>query len=143
MDDRVVIEGSEDEAAGLPTILADLVRGNLQARPGRARVLDRMRGAVTVTAGSGEEAVGATLVFGDGRMRVRPGADPSVPVGVTGTFEGILGLSRIPMAGALPHPFKAATWAFAGAMRRGEVRIRGLPRAPGRLLGLLRLVSVD
>lgn len=142
MSERVVVEGTEEEAAGLASILAELVRGNLAQRPGLGSVLDRLHGEVAITAGQGGEAVGATLAFGNGLLRVTPGADPSARVAVNGTFEAILGLSRVPMAGALPHPFREGTRAFLRDLRRGDVRIRGWARAPGRLLGLLRLVSV-
>lgn len=141
--DRVVIEGTEEEAAGLASILAELVRGNLAADPSRAALLDRVSGEVAVTAGEGDEAIGATLAFGDGRLRVRGGADPAARVGVTGTFEAILDLSRVPVGPCgLPRPFAPGTRDLLGRMRRGEVRLRGALRAPGRLLALMRLVSV-
>ena len=143
MIDSVLIEGTEEETAGIASILADLIRGNLERWPERGRVLDRLEGIVSVTAGEGEEAVSATLLFGRGCLRVRPGADPAARVRVCGTFDAILGLTRVPMAGAFPHPFHEGTRAFLRQWRRGEIRITGLWRGIRLLLGLQRLVSVN
>jgi len=142
MDDRVVIEGTEDEAAGIASILAELIRGNLAQRPELARLLDRLSGAVAVTAFSGDDVVGATLVFGGGQVRVKTGADPEVRVRVTGTFDAILGLSQVPMMGSLPRPFREGTRQFNRNLRRGDVKIKGWFRGYRLLPGLLRLVSV-
>jgi ketosteroid isomerase-like protein len=142
MDERVVIEGTEDEAAGIASILAELIRGNLARRPELARLMDRLSGAVAVTAHSGDDTVGATLVFGGGQVRVRTGADPEVRVRVTGTFEAILGLSQVPMMGNLPRPFREGTRQFNRYLRQGDVKITGWFRGHRLLPGLLRLVSV-
>jgi hypothetical protein len=142
VEERVVVEGGEDEVAGIAAILAELVKGNLAADPDRARLLDGLSGDVAVTAGEGEDAVSTTLSFGEGRLRVRAGADPNAPVAVTGTFEAILDLSRVPVLCGLPRPFAPGTRALLGRMGRGEVRLRGAFRAPRRLLAVLRLVSV-
>jgi hypothetical protein len=97
---------------------------------------------VAITATSGDDTVGATLVFGGGQLRVRTGADPSVRVQVSGTFEAILGLSQVPMMGSVPRPFREGTRQFNRNLRRGDVKITGWIRGYRLLPGLLRLVSV-
>lgn len=141
MDFHVTLDDPRDEG-GLAVVLADLVRGNLDRHPKRADLLRRMRGAVSLVAEDGDESTPATLLFDGAGVTVRPGLDPSAAVEVRSGYEGIIGLSLVPVRLGLPVPWTRPTLDLAAALLRGRVRVRGMATNPGLVLRLLALFSV-
>jgi len=142
MVDALVTVYGDAEEAGLAGVLADLVRGNLDREPRRARLLTCMLGTVGIVADDGHEKTEATLIFDRRGMAARPGLDPNADVVVRGTYETILGLSLVPMAGILPLPWRSETRDLLMAMLAGVVGVKGAASNPLLLLRLLGLVSV-
>ncbi len=143
MNDSVVLDDPTGEG-GLAAVLADLVRQNLEQNPGRRGLLDRMRGTVVIIASDDGESTTAHLAFDGGRVRLGPG--PAAPAALTihGSYDGILGLSTVPVCptSGLPIPWKPATRGLVAALARRSLRIDGLFRHPLLGLRLLALVSV-
>lgn len=132
----------EDEDAGLAAILAELVRGNLEADPARERFLRGSCGSVGIVADDGTESVEATIVFDGASLIARSGLDPRADVIVRSSYEGVLGLSRVPMRGMLPLAWRREALDLVRAMARGDLKVTGLWFNPRLVLRLLALVSV-
>jgi len=64
----------DDDASGMATLLADLLRDNLRDFPGRARVAARTRGQLVLTAS--DRGLSVTLAFASGEIRVSDDALP-------------------------------------------------------------------
>ena len=141
MSERVVLVDPEGEG-GLAAVLADLIRTNLEQHPDRARILDSMYGRVEITADDGTESVTAALDFREGRLSVSPGKIDCPDVRVKGGYEGILGLSTVPMCGLLPAIWKAPGWVLVDGMLKGRLDVTGMAFSPLLVLRLLALVSV-
>lgn len=70
--------GQPGEAAGMATMVAELVRANLADSPGRSRVARKARGSVVLLAE--DRALGVTLTFGDEQVVVDASAAADAPV---------------------------------------------------------------
>lgn len=111
----VELEGGDD-ASGLASMLADLLRDNLRDFGGRAKIARLTRGSVVFRAA--DHDLDVTIQFLGNRIVVRDGAEPGVTI-VAGPWLAMAQLC----SGQLP-PFKA--------MRGGELDItpgRSLPTA--------------
>lgn len=73
---RVVLRDGDD-ASGMATMLAELLRDNLRDFPRRARVAARTRGALVLTASDRDLSI--TLSFGRDGIEVADGALPGAP----------------------------------------------------------------
>ncbi len=71
----VLVDG--DEASGMATMLAELLRDNLRDFPRRARVAARTRGALVLTASDRDLSI--TLSFGPDRIEITDGALEGAP----------------------------------------------------------------
>ena len=78
---------------------------------------------------------GERVVFRDGIIGI-----PNLMI--RGGFEHIGDLSRMEAIGALPDPRGAVNKALFAAMRRGELRVHGLPQALPLLLGFSDVMHV-
>ena len=143
MSDPVVLDDPTGEG-GLAAVLADLIRQNLEQNPGRLGLLDRMRGTVVIVASDEGESTTAHLVFEGGRVRLGPGPASPAALTIQGSYDGILGLSAVPVCPTLgvPIPWKPATRGLVAALGRRTLRIDGLVRHPRLGLRVLALVSV-
>jgi hypothetical protein len=133
----------EGEDAGLAAMLAGLVQGNLEADPGRARYLKGNRGVIGVVAADDSDQVEATLAFDGTALRARPGLDPDADVVVRASYEGILGLSQVPMRGLMPLAWRPEVREMVKSLATGKLKVSGLFGSPKLVLRLLALVSVD
>lgn len=117
----VVDDGAEGLAAMLGALLAAAAED-----PAKARVLDRMRGTVTIEVPDAEVTVG--LRFGNGTCRVSPGAIPGSAVRIEMPADVLMGFSTIPLRYGLPSPLAPEGREFVRRLLRREVRIGGLVR---------------
>jgi hypothetical protein len=113
----------DPEAGGLAAMLAALLASAVE-RPDKAKVLDAMRGTVTIAVPDAEVEVG--LRFGEGTCRVYEGALPRPTVRIVMPSDTLMGFSMIPLLGGLPSPLAPEGRAFNLALLKREVRIDGL-----------------
>ncbi|MCW5837491.1 MAG: hypothetical protein KIS78_34180 [Labilithrix sp.] len=160
---RLAIElapGAEDNA--FATMLADLVRQNLESKPHKRRDFDALDGKIALVADDADVAL--TLEFTPARFPARPrlfgGARPGgdggrltlhdgikgVPdVAVRGSADSIMALSNVPLVRPLGLPLPTDRPSFdvlRGMVRSsftGELRIYGMF---GNILLLSRLTRV-
>jgi len=134
--ERVVVT---PEADGFATMLADLVRQNIETHPRRASLLDGVRGAVNVRAVDAEVTAG--LVFGSGRLTVGMAATkPALSIECDSTT--LMEMSGVPLWLGRPDVRTTQGRALIGKILKGEVKVRGMLAHPRLLTRLQKLLSV-
>jgi len=134
--ERLVVRGP-GELNLLGRFMRALLLGLLKD-PGRVRTVEKMKLSVAIQPpGHPEEAV--TMTFSGGRVTLESGAAPGVDIAITSEVAMLIRLARVPAGPAalrflLTHEGRS----LVAAMRRGELRIRGIARHP---LGMLRFSS--
>ena len=122
--------GAEDN--GFATMLAELVRQNLEAKPHKKADLAAIRdAAVALVADDADVAL--TLRFQNGRVTIFDGIQGIPDVTVRGTAETIMAMSNMPMTKRLGLPIpargdaagKELVRSVLRALRSGELKIYG------------------
>ena len=137
--------GAEKNA--FATMLADLVRQNLESKPHKRKDFDHLEGAVALVADDAEVAV--TLDFARGSLVVHDGIKGVPDVTVRGTSDAIMALSNVPLTRplALPLPTDRAALdvmrEMVRATRTGDLRVHGLFRHFAMISKLTRVMSVN
>ena len=144
------------------TMLADLVRQNLESKPHKKKDFDTLDGTVALIADDAD--VSLTLEFkasrrggrlfgrskrSRGSLTIHDGIKGIPDVAVRGSADAIMGLSNVPLTRpfALPLPTDRmsldATRSMLQAMRTGDLKIYGLLRHMGLMSRLTRVMSVN
>ncbi len=133
---------------GLASMLANLVRQNLDAKPHKKEDFARLSGAVAIVADDADVAL--TLLFERGTLVIEDGIVGIPHVTIRGPSEVIMALSNLPLATplGLPIPSRGDTEAaravatVLGAVRRGELHVYGMALHPGLVMKLTRVMSI-
>lgn len=137
--------GAENNA--FASMLADLVRQNLESKPHKKKDFDALAGTVALVADDADVAL--TLEFKNGALVLHDGIRGVPDVAVRGTSDAIMALSNVPLTRplALPLPTDRAALEvlrdMVRATRTGELRIYGMLRHFGLLSRLTRVMSVN
>ncbi len=138
--------GAEDN--GLASMLAELVRQNLEQKPHKLADFHALDGSVAILAEDIEVAL--TLRFGSGRLMIHDGIVGIPDVAIRAQSDTILALSTMPLTSplALPVPMpkdqagKDTMKSVWKAMRDGSFEVSGMAGHFGMLLHLTRIMSV-
>jgi hypothetical protein len=133
---------------GLATMLAELVRQNLEAKPHKTADLRALRGRVAIVAEDADVAL--TLVFDPGgKLTVHDGITGIPNVTIRGPAEAIMALSTMPLTRfGLPFPDPRDPDAVktvrtvVDAVRSGALHVYGMMFHLPLLLRLTRLMSI-
>jgi hypothetical protein len=139
--------GAEDN--GLATMLAELVRQNLEAKPHKVSDFRAMEGAVGLVADDADVAL--TLRFARGKLVIHDGIVGIPDVTVRGDADTIMALSNMPLSTALALPIPARGDAegskvasdVLSAMVQGRFRAYGALFHMPLMLHLTRVMSVN
>lgn len=137
--------GAEENA--FATMLADLVRQNLESKPHKKKDFEALDGTVALVADDADVAL--TLEFRRGRLVLHDGIKGVPDVAVRGSSEAIMSMSNIPLTRplALPIPTDRSSLDLLRSMiratRTGELRIFGMLGNVGLLNRLTRVMSVN
>jgi hypothetical protein len=138
------------EENGLATMLADLVRQNLAAKPHKRSDFDALDGIVAIVADDADVAL--TLAFAGSRgLTIHDGIVGIPDVTLRGPADTILALSNMPLWSKLGLPFpnprdKDAVEVVKGvttAMREGRFHMYGAPFHMPLLMRLTRVMSIN
>jgi hypothetical protein len=141
--------GAENNA--FATMLADLVRQNLDSKPHKTKDFDalaRGRGA-TIALVADDAEVALTLEFRGGKLVLHDGIKGVPDVAVRGSADSIMALSNVPLTRplALPIPTDRSALevlvAMVKATRTGELKVLGMLGNFGVLSRLTRVMSVN
>lgn len=143
--DITLAPGAEENA--FASMLADLVRQNLESKPHKQADFRALEGSVALIADDADIAL--TLAFDRGRLVLHDGIKGVPDIAVRGTADAIMGLSNQPLTrfGHLPIPTDRAGLdvlrGMVKQMRLGELRVYGMLGHFGLLSKLTRVMSVN
>jgi hypothetical protein len=135
------------EENGFASMLCDLLRQNLEAKPQKLSDFNALKGIVALVADDAD--VACTLEFRSGTATVHGGVFGIPDVTIRGASEAILCLSNLPVTTRLGLPIprdsdgRAVVRTLARALRTGELRFYGALFRPGLMSRLGRVMSVD
>lgn len=136
------------ESNAFATMLAELVRQNLETKPHKRKDFDRLDGTIALVADDADVAL--TLEFRPGEgLTLHDGIQGVPDVAVRGTSDAIMALSNVPLTRpfALPLPTDRPSLevlrAMVSAMRSGGLRVHGMLGNFGLLSRLTRVMSVN
>ena len=139
------------ESNAFASMLADLVRQNLESKPHKAKdfhALARGRG-VTVALVADDAEVALTLEFRNGRLVLHDGIRGVPDVAVRGTADQIMAMSNVPLTRPLALPIPTDRPALdvlvemVRATRSGELKVLGMLGNFRVLSRLTRVMSVN
>lgn len=141
--------GAENNA--FASMLADLVRQNLESKPHKIRDFKALgeRGGVSIALVAEDAEVALTLAFFDGCLIVHDGIKAVPDVTVRGTADAIMAMSNIPLTRPLALPIPTDRSALdvlremVRATRAGELEVLGMVGNMRVLSRLTRVMSVN
>jgi hypothetical protein len=147
----VLAPGAEEN--GLATMLAELVRQNLEAKPHKKDDFDALAalaGRVSIVADDADVALTLRFERG-GKLTIHDGIVGIPDVTIRGPSDAIMALSNMPLATRLGLPIPSPRDAEAvrsvrtvlGAMRRGALHVYGMAFHLPLVLKLTRVMSVN
>jgi hypothetical protein len=139
--------GAEDN--GLASMLADLVRQNLVAKPHKERDFQALSGSISIVAEDADVAL--TLRFDRGKLMIHDGIVGIPDVTIRGSSDTIMNLSNSPLSRRLGLPFAsrgdkegaAVSRSVMEAMKGGSFHIYGLAFHLPMMVRLTRVMSVN
>lgn len=134
--------GIENRAPAVPfaAILTDLLTANLEQRPEKRRVFERMRGTAGIELSDIEAKV--TLVFADGGLRIEEGIPPGTDLVIRTESDRVMDLNALRIVGGLPWYFDEAGRRVVGHLLTGRLKIDGMFTHPLLLTRLTKIMSV-
>ena len=140
--------GAENNA--FATMLADLVRQNLESKPHKMKHFHALaRGGATIALVADDAEVALTLEFRDGRLVLHDGIRGFLDVAVPGSADAIMALSNVPLTRPLALPIPTDRPALevlremVRATRTGELVVHGMLGNLRVLSRLTRVMSVN
>jgi len=130
----------DPDVEGLGVMLADLIRGNMEADPSRAKLLEGVVGKVNLRARDAEVAVG--MEFRGGQLFVHARPFPKADLDVDTDADTLMGMSNVPLRLGMPDVATADGRAVIAKIVRGRLKVRGMVTRPKLLTRLQRLLSV-
>jgi hypothetical protein len=139
--------GAEDN--GLATMLADLVRQNLEAKPRKKDDFRALHASVCIVAEDADVALTMRFERG-GKLTIHDGVVGVPDVTIRGSSDMILALSNMPLATRLGLPIpdprdRAAVTtvrAVMGAMRAGTLHVYGMLLHLPTVMRLTKVMSI-
>jgi hypothetical protein len=139
--------GAEDN--GLASMLADLVRQNLEAKPHKQGDFRALAGSFSIVADDADVAL--TLRFDHGKLMIHDGIVGIPDVTIRGGSDTIMALSNMPLVTRLGLPFPsprdkegvAVARGVMDAMRKGTFHVYGMFFHLPMMMRLTRVMSVN
>ena len=121
-------------------MIAGLIRGNVEARPDLAGIIQEARGAISITA----RDVGATvgISFKSGVVEISNAPSSKADVEILADSEDLMAFSTVPLKYGLPDVMTAGGRALAKDIVTRKVVVRGMVRHLGLVRRLQRILTV-
>ena len=129
------------ERIGLATMLADLIRQNLEQEPRKRADFQRLSTSVFIDVIDANVSI--TLAFAGGALMVHAGSYGQPRIRIATTASVLLGLCMLKVVNGIPRPLHPDSRALVRHMLSGDVKITGIPRNPLQMLHFARLMSVN
>jgi len=137
------------EDNGLASMLADLVRQNLEAKPHKRADFQSLVGSFAIVADDADVAL--TLRFDHGKLTIHDGIVGIPDVTIRGGSDTIMALSNMPLSTRLGLPVPSprdkegvlVARSIVDAMRKGTFHIYGMLFHLPMMMRLTRVMSVN
>ncbi len=137
------------EDNGLASMLADLVRQNLEAKPHKQGDFRALAGSIAIVADDADVAL--TLRFDHGKLTIHDGIVGIPDVTIRGGSDTIMALSNMPLSTRLGLPLPdprdkegiRVARSIVEAMRKGTFHIYGMLFHLPMMMRLTRVMSVN
>jgi len=133
------VEYVDEEPNGLAAIIGGLIEGNLAQHPEREALLK----PAVIGISAPDVGVSITLQIAPGRVGVANGLQGKPHLLVQTDSDRLIELSSVPLRFGLPDNMTKDGRAVTGALMKGQIRVRGMPRHLGQLARLNKLLSVN
>lgn len=139
--------GAEDN--GLASMLSELVRQNLEAKPHKVGDFEALDGTVAIVAEDADVCL--SLQFQRGKLTIHDGIVGIPDVTIRATSDMIMAMSDMPLTRPLGLPLPdprdkaqvAVSQSVMTAMRSGDLKMYGALFHPGLVVRLTRVMSVN
>lgn len=130
--------GMED--AGLPVMIADIIKGNIVAKPERQNDFNALKGNIYMRTHDAD--VDMTMIFDQGKLTVSSGRVGIPQISISTDSVTLLDLANISIKFGLPFYFDAIGMAILKKLLlTGELKIKGLFTHPVMLTRFTKLMS--
>lgn len=135
----VTVEYPDPEPNGLASMLGGLLEGNVEAHPGRERLLSSV---ATYGIRASDIGVEVSIRLAPGRITVRNGIVGKPQIMVETDAETLVGLSSVPLKFGLPDLATKEGREVNRKLLQRRLRVKGLFLHPRTLARLNKLLSV-
>jgi len=135
--DLVVVDPA---AEGLPAMLADLIKGNLEREPERRALITDGPGTVNLRVTDADVEVGM-LFTGEHLSIGSPLPDPDLAFACEA--DVLFALTNVPLRFGMPDQLTKEGRTVAGWLMNGTIDVKGLPRNLKLMIRLQRLFTVS
>ena len=135
----VKVQYPDPEPNGLAAMLGGIIEANLGAHPERKRLLSK-RSTYAIVAPDVNVAVSIRLYRGT--VTVRNGIIGRPDVLVRANSDDLVGMSAVPLRFGLPDMRTKEGREVNRKLLKGQLKVKGLLRHPGKLATLNKLMSV-
>lgn len=130
----------EVEDGGMATMIADIIKGNIEEKPYRINEFNALNGNIYMNAEDAE--VDMTLAFFGGWLKVYNGKVGDPMISITTDSATMLDLANISIKFGLPYYLDATGMGIIGKLLSGKLKIKGLITHPVKLTRFTKLMSV-
>jgi hypothetical protein len=135
----VKVQYVDREPNGLAAMMGGLIEANLTAHPERTALLQK-RAIYAIEAPDVDVAVSIRLYRGT--VMVRNGVIGHPDIVIRANSDDLVGMSAVPLRFGLPDMRTAEGRAVNRKLLKGQLKVKGLLRHPGKLSRLNKLLSV-
>jgi hypothetical protein len=126
--------------AGLPVMIADIIKGNMAAKPERQNDFNALNGNIYMEAHDAE--VDMTMVFEKGNLTVHSGKVGDPKISISTDSDTLLALANIDVKFGLPHYFdNVGRGILKKLFLTRKLKIKGLFAHPIMLTRFTKLMS--
>ena len=130
---------TDPEPNGLATMLGGVIEANLAAHPERDALLS---GRSTYSITASDAGVSVTIALAPGVVTLRNGVSGTPDIRIETNSDDLIGLSAVPLRFGLPDPMTKEGREVNRKLFKGELKVRGMWRHPGKLARLNKLLTV-
>jgi hypothetical protein len=124
---------------GLPSMLAELIRGNIERDPQRASLIAEGTGTVNLHVTDVEVDVG--LVFDGATLQIGPAVlEPDLSIACE--TDVLMRLTNVPLRLGMPDQLTKEGRTVAAWLMNGTINVKGLPRHLRLMIRLQKLFTV-
>jgi hypothetical protein len=128
------------EEGGMASMIADIIKGNLEEKPHRASDFKALNGNIYMRAEDAE--VDMTLAFSNGSLMVHGGKYGAAKISIATDSATLLDLANINIKWGLPYYLDGVGRSVITRLVTGKLKINGLLTHPIMLTRFTKLMSV-